>query len=168
MDASTAAYANLLLTFALGMLLAAVTARLSRAHRALESVATNVPTEESVSRYIEGIVERDLPTVLHNVFEDRLARLGQLADDLRRAARREAQDVLERPDFHQKVEKIVQDKLMRGAFATHVKQALDEQYRMLTKYVEEEVLPRAVERKFAESDRIVLAPPLHRVRSSGD
>jgi hypothetical protein len=62
----TMVYANLILTFGLGMLVTAVTARLSQARRALEMVAKDVPTEDSVARYIEGIVERDLPTALHN------------------------------------------------------------------------------------------------------
>jgi hypothetical protein len=154
----TMVYANLILTFGLGMLVTAVTARLSQARRALEMVAKDVPTEDSVARYIEGIVERDLPTALHNVFEDRQQRLQELREEVRRSVRREAQDVLERPEFHQRVEQLIHDKLTRGAFATHVKQQLDEQYRALSSYVTSELIPRAVEKGLADTGKIAVLP----------
>lgn len=163
----TMVYANLLLTFGLGMLVAAVTARLTAARRALESVTKDVPTEANVARYIEGIVERDLPTALHNVFEDRQRRLAELREEVRRNCKREAVDALESTEFRETLDRTLQEKLTRGVFANFLKQALDDQYKSLAAYIENEALPRAVERNLHDTARIDLSSPKNRLEAAG-
>jgi hypothetical protein len=161
----TVVYANLFLTFGLGMLVAAVTARLTAARRALECVVKDVPTEDNVVRYIEGIVERDLPTALHNAFEDRQRRLAELREEVRRNCKREALDALESTEFQQLLERMIQDKLTRGAFANSVKVQLEEQYKAMRSHIVTDLLPRAVEKGLTDTGRIVVASAKNRIEA---
>ena len=147
---------NLLLTFALGVLLAALAMRLSRARDSIATVAQKMPTDEEIARRIEGVVERVLPTALHNAFEERVKRLGAIREEMRLLVRRETKDAFERPEIHEIVERVIQDKLTRGAFSTYVKSLLEEQYRTLTSHIEQDVMPRLVTKGLADSQKILL------------
>jgi hypothetical protein len=147
---------NLLLTFALGVLIAALATRLSRARESIETVASTLPTDEEIQRRIAGLVERALPGALHDAFEDRVRRLAALREEMRLQIRHETKDAFERPEIHEIVERVIQDKLTRGAFSTYVKSLLDEQYRTLSSHIEQEVMPKLVTKGLADSQKILL------------
>jgi hypothetical protein len=145
---------NLLLTFALGVLIAALGSRLARAKATIATVANSLPSDEDITRRIEGIVERVLPNALQNAFEERTRRLAAIRDEMKLAVKRESKDAFERPEIHETIERVIQDKLTRGAFSTYVKGLVEDQYRTLSAHMEADVMPRLVQKGLADSQKI--------------
>ncbi len=142
-------FANVIATFGLGMLVAAVVARSTQARRDLETARAEIPTEEQIAEYLVRVVKHELPNCLHKTFEERMVRLQELRDEVRRGVKREAREAIERSEFHQMLEEMIEAKLTRGVFAAQVKASIDEHYKSLTKFLEDDAVPRAIEAKLA-------------------
>ena len=113
-------YLNFALTFALGVLLAYVTARMSG--NAAEAAGATAPDPD-----------------------DGTARMFvQIRDEVLESVRKDALQQLVRTELKRQIEEVVVDRLARGAFSDAVKQTLDERMNVLQKYVETEVVPRAL------------------------
>ena len=148
----TITYANFVLIVAVAALVMALSLRLARARRALEKA---LATES-------GRAEREEIAALARSFAELAARFQDLREEVRRSIRKEVADRFETEDFHAALESAILDKLTRGAFTNHVKQTLDEQYRMLSTYLENEVIPKAVTKSLAESGSLPVRKPRRR------
>ncbi len=96
----------------------------ARLRRAEEQLARMNPElgEDEIAARVEALVGKEMPASLEQAFSGHLRRL---AEDVRRAVRREMDELLDRPDVHKKLEATIEAKLTNGAFATQLQHLLD-------------------------------------------
>jgi hypothetical protein len=141
MSGSALLYALVGATVGMGVVLALLFGRLACLEGSVGRLTARVPKGENLDRYIERVVAREQPAALRALFEDSAARLRE---DLRRFVRREIHEQTFRPEFHERLERAIEDKLMGGAFERHLARLVDERSRAITTLVETELLPRAL------------------------
>jgi hypothetical protein len=123
--------AILYLSFALSLGLSATVAmlyvKLMETEKAMVNMhrphAAAAPNPDDLLKLIERVVKKEMPGMLGATFES-----GKI---------------------QVKIERLLQAKVMSDAVNAHVKQACDDHYRQLAKFVEDEVLPQALERSGA-------------------
>ena len=111
-------YANVILTFALGVLAAAGAARLTAASVAIDALRRDLPTDARIRDRALHVAHDELPRLLERA-------MGT-------------------PDFRRQVALIVQLEISRGTLAGFVKQSVEDQCRQLARYIEDEAIPRAI------------------------
>jgi hypothetical protein len=117
----------------LAIQLATLTVRLGRVEKALRAATRDLPEGASVGAFVERTIERELtPRIERGVqaFEK------DLKETILRVVKREYQEILDRPGFHAEIERLISDKLTRGAFLQQVRQALDEHFASVKQYVD--------------------------------
>jgi hypothetical protein len=139
---------NLALSLGVTALVVALALQITKDRQTLLRLAREAPTHENFLARLPEIVAAELPRAIESKLAAAEARLQALRDEVRKEARKEAADSLARPDFQNKIDRAVQEKLTNSAsVARFVKEAIDEQCRSLARFVEEEVVPRAIEKR---------------------
>jgi hypothetical protein len=147
-------YLNLALSLALGLVVALV------AKRAYENPLAQLNDQVIFDRFdmavgktlpaaLRATVEEHLRRTVEAVFDDRLGRLADLSRDLKQTIHKEIESALADARLHERIEQLAKDKLARGALNPFVKEIIDEHYRDLSGFLENEVVPKALEKSGA-------------------
>ncbi len=124
---------------ALGIQVVLLNMRLTQSERELCRFVGDLPPGESLSGYVNREIERELSRCAWRAFEEAQREMGE---EVRRAVRREAEEVFERTGFQGRLDQAIEDKLTRGAFLVQVRRALEEHDLAIRQYVDRSISAR--------------------------